>query len=126
MSLATVEDVANRLGRPITDALEQARVQALLDDTSALVLMYCTKGIPTPTPAFVLAVVCTEVLRILNGNPGVSKEVVGDVQVQYADTPSILSPIAKEALKVYRNRIASVQLFNAPPLPPCPDTVVTP
>lgn len=126
MSLATVDDVANRLGRPITDELEQNQVQYFLDFISALVQRYCTKGIPTPTPIDVSGIVCAEVVSTMNGNPGVHMEMVGEVQVQYTDIPSILSPQAKEALKPYRNRIASVQLYNAPPLPPCDPPVVTP
>ncbi|MCZ4097316.1 MULTISPECIES: phage gp6-like head-tail connector protein [unclassified Streptomyces] len=40
MSLATVEDVAVRLGRPVTDE-ERPRISAFLDDVSALVTDHC-------------------------------------------------------------------------------------
>lgn len=41
MALATTTDVVTRLGRPVADATEEARIQAFIDDATALVLDYC-------------------------------------------------------------------------------------
>lgn len=41
MPLATVDDVVARLGRPVTDSTESARISAFIDDATGLVLDYC-------------------------------------------------------------------------------------
>lgn len=44
MTYATVQDVADRLGREITDPLEQAQVQAWLDDIEDQILTRFVRG----------------------------------------------------------------------------------
>ncbi|MFG3582566.1 hypothetical protein [Streptomyces sp. NPDC047990] len=41
MALVTTDDVVARLGRPATDATEAARIQAFIEDASALVVDFC-------------------------------------------------------------------------------------
>ena len=114
MAYATVDDIGARLGRSITDPLEQAQIQAYLDDVSALVGRYCTKGVPDPVPGDVKAVVCSEVLAALGTSPGVISEQDGDVRVAYsfsAGTGS-LSNQAKSGLKAYRKQFTTVQIVR--------------
>lgn len=114
MILAIVDDVASRLGRPITDEWEQRRVQSYLDSISALVLKYCTKGIPTPVPADIKGVVCDEVAAALGTSPGVISEQDGDVRVAYSFSAGAgsISRQAKDALASYRKQLVSVPLIG--------------
>ncbi|MFI6052781.1 phage gp6-like head-tail connector protein [Streptomyces violascens] len=185
-SLATIEDVAVRIGRPLTDE-ERPRIAAFLLDVSALVADYCgtdfqhhtdglvpldpIAGMELPLPRFMLplssitevrwgggsavddwsysrrslwraggwqppaggkartltvrasygypsvpstvtAVVCTEVIRWLAVQPGVTAEKVGELETHYgtaAPTQS-LSPAAEQALRSYRRRVTSTHV----------------
>lgn len=110
MSLATLVDVQNRLGREITDVWEQRRVQAYLDDISALVQVYCTRGIPTPIPGDIVAVVCEEVIAAMNSAPGLLSDQTGDVREAFASNagPGGLSRQAKVSLSRLRFKMTSV------------------
>ena len=109
MAYATVADVAARLGYPL-DAAESTRVGALLEDVSALVDGYCRRTFPDPVPPDVKAIVISETIRLMNQNPGVVSEKVGDVQMEFSSTSGSLSRTAKESLRGYRVRVASWQV----------------
>lgn len=83
MSYATVTDVSTRLGRPITDPLEVAQVQAWLSDVENLILA----RIPTlavlvaagsPTASVVAAVEANAVIRKIKNPDGYSSETIDD------------------------------------------------
>ncbi|MFI6685366.1 phage gp6-like head-tail connector protein [Streptomyces sp. NPDC050485] len=185
-SLATIEDVAARIGRPLIEE-EKPRIGAFLLDVSTLVTDYCgtdfqrhddglavldpVSGVELPLPRFMLpltsvievrwgdgtlvedwsysrrslwraggwqppasgkartitvrasygypavpptvtAVICTEVIRWLAVQPGVTAEKVGELEMHYgtaAPTQS-LSPAAEQALRNHRRRVASTHV----------------
>lgn len=112
MAYATAQEVALRLGRDLEPTAEAARVDALLIDVSALVDGFCRRSF-SPTPADVKAVVIAEVIRLLNTNPGISVEDVGDVRVEYAATSGGLSRSARDSLQTYRLKYGSVRLSGS-------------
>lgn len=105
--LATVEDVAARIGRPL-EGDEAIRAEALIADVSALVVAYCRKPFDPLVPADVLAVVCSEVVRGMNANPGIIAEEIGEISTRYSAFRFGLSADARVVLRPYRRRIASV------------------
>lgn len=127
MPLATTDDVVARLGRPIADSAEAARVAAFLEDASALVSDYCRTDFQdqAQAPAIVKAAVCSEVIRWLSVSPGTVMEKTGDLQVEYATAAfsSSLSEAAKSMLKRYRPRLGSIYLTTTDPV--IPEPVVT-
>ncbi|MEU1071553.1 MULTISPECIES: hypothetical protein [unclassified Streptomyces] len=108
MSIAT-SDIEVRLGRKIED-VERPRVEAFIEDASALVADYCGSGF-RETPG-IKAVICAEVIRWLAVQPGIVSEKVGDIQVEFGSsaTTQSLSPAARSSLKRYRRKLASVPL----------------
>ena len=65
MALATDTDVIAHLGRPLNDA-EQAKIAALLNEASDLVIGYCgTDFTPAPYPGAVVRVVAAVAARSL-------------------------------------------------------------
>ncbi|MFD9792336.1 phage gp6-like head-tail connector protein [Streptomyces sp. NPDC059070] len=67
------------------------------------------------TPPTVTAVVCTEVIRWLAVQPGITAEKVGELETHYgtaAPTQS-LSPAAEQALRSYRRRVTSTHVRRA-------------
>lgn len=107
---ASTDDIAARLGRTLDSATEVARVQAFIEDVSALITNFCRRSF-LPVPDAVKAVTCAEVIRILNSNPGVNAETVGDIQVTYDASTSVgLSHDAREVLEKYRIRLFSMPL----------------
>ncbi|MGW9170151.1 hypothetical protein [Streptomyces decoyicus] len=117
---ATTEDVAARLGRPLTDD-ELPRVGAFLLDASTLVAEYCTRPwSPDSPPAVFKLVVCAEVIRWLSITPGVSRDKVGELETEYTGASSVqfLSGIAKDNLSRYRRQLSSIPLTTQPPCPP--------
>ncbi|QUI30678.1 hypothetical protein H9W91_07265 [Streptomyces alfalfae] len=110
MPLATTDDVAARLGRPIADD-EKPKVEAFIEDASAFVADYCTGtwDVASP-PAVFKAVVCAEVIRWLSVSPGVVSEKVGDLQVDFESSAVAqnLSPAAQMALRRYRRQFGTV------------------
>jgi hypothetical protein len=110
MPYATVNDVAARLGRDVTDTAEVAQVTALIQDVSTWVDDFCRRSFSDPVPPIVLSVVCAEVMRLLNSVPGISAETVGDVQTDYASSAAGLTASSQRLLKKYRQRFMSVQL----------------
>lgn len=111
MSWVTVDDIAVRLGTPLEDD-EALRAQAVIEDVEALVIAYC-KGTTfgSPPPDDVRAVVNSEVQRIMNANPGILAENIGEIHTQYSAFRFGLSADARSVLKNYRTyRYASVSL----------------
>lgn len=175
MSLATVEDVAARLGRPLLED-ETTRVTAWLGDVTGLIEDYCGRdldrrqdqaltlyskdgctlrvppryltgfspsavlvegqavtgwtfdgqqlltdgswywpqgpvtvtaswGFPA-APTGLVAVVCSEVVRWLSVAPGIGREKVGEVEVEFtgASSTQTLSGLTRSALGAYRRR----------------------
>ncbi|MFF8629680.1 hypothetical protein [Streptomyces werraensis] len=114
-----------RLGRPLADSAEAARVAAFLEDASALVIDYCLTDFADAVPAVVKAAVCAEVIRWLSVSPGTVMEKTGDLQVEYAsaaNTPN-LSEAAKSMLRKYRPRFGTVFLTTLDPVIPEETTV---
>lgn len=109
--LASVDDVAARLGRPVPED-ECPRVVAFIQDASALVEDFCKRTFEGPVPQIVCAVICAEVIRWLAVSPGVSSERVGDLEVEYtgASTLQTLSPASKSALSKYRRKLSVIPL----------------
>lgn len=124
-SYASTDDVAARLGRVLDPATEIPKVNALIEDVSALVDGFCRRSFE-PVPGVVKAVVCLEVIRALNSTPGVSMEHVGDVLVRYTESPTALSGSAQNTLKRYRVRMASVPLLGTSWPEPADQWPVTP
>lgn len=127
-SYASADDVAARLGRSLDPATEVPRVNALIQDVSALVNAFCRRVFNDPVPGDVKAIVCAEVMRAINQSPGISQEHVGDVQVRYAPSPTALSGAARDALTRYRIRVYSMPVVSTswPDVPPAhkPITIV--
>jgi hypothetical protein len=122
-SYASADDVATRLGRTLDPTAEVPRVDALIEDVSALVDSFCRRSFSDPIPGAVKAIVCAEVMRAINQTPGISQEHVGDVQIRYVTSPTALSSAAREALTRYRMRIYSMPVVGTswpdpPPSPP--------
>ncbi|GAA2665234.1 head-tail connector protein [Nonomuraea recticatena] len=111
--LAQVSDVQVRLGRPLT-VDEASRVQALIEDVSALVITYCRKDFTPAVPADVKATTCSEVIRLLNSNPGIIAEEIGEISTRYSAFRFGLSSDARAVLRPYRRRIASVPAKGVP------------
>lgn len=105
--LATVEDIAERLGRTL-EGDEAIRTEATIRDVSALVVSYCRKTFTPVVPDDVLAVVCSEVIRSMNANPGIIAEQIGEISTRYSAYRFGLSADARAVLRPYRRRIASV------------------
>ncbi|MCZ0974846.1 hypothetical protein AB0O47_02055 [Streptomyces noursei] len=84
---------------------------AFLEDATALVRDYCGSGYREDAPG-IRAVLCSEVIRWLAGQPGVVSERVGDVEVQFGATSSVqqLSPAARASLKRYRRALSTIGL----------------
>lgn len=83
MTLATVSDVAVRLGRPISDPDEVQQVQAWIDDASAIVLnripdLPARMAAGAPTSAVVGAVVANVVIRKIQNPEGKVSEDIDD------------------------------------------------
>lgn len=76
MSLATPADLADRLGRDLTD-VEDRQAPALLDDATAVILDRFPRYATTPT-AVSMKVCCAMVLRVLRNPNGLRQESIDD------------------------------------------------
>lgn len=76
MSLATVADLADRLGRDLT-AAEERQAQPLLDDATAIITDRFPRYATTPTQAST-AVCAAMVLRVLRNPDGKRSEQIDD------------------------------------------------
>ncbi|MFD7336663.1 hypothetical protein ACFV98_11750 [Streptomyces violascens] len=110
MPLATPNDIAVRLGRPLEGG-ELARAEAFIEDAVALIRDYCGSRYSPDAPG-IRAVLCSEVIRWLAVQPGIVSERVGDVEVEFGPTSSAhqLSPAARTSLKRYRRSLSSIRL----------------
>lgn len=107
---ATADEVAARLGRALDLATETPKVEALILDVSSLVSSFCRRDFSADIPGDVKAIVISEVIRLINSNPGISVEDVGEVRIEYAASTGGLSRTAKDALRKYRPRFFSSQV----------------
>jgi hypothetical protein len=108
--LATVNDISVRLGRTL-DVDEALRVSALLEDVTALVVRYAPQVDPNAPTGDVKAIACAEVIRMINANPGILSEGIGEVSTQYQAYRIGLSQDTKVALRSYRpNRNATISV----------------
>jgi hypothetical protein len=102
MALCTVEDIQVRLGQTLEgdDAL---RVEAFIDDVSAMIVAYCRgTDITDPPPAEIKAVAVAEVMRALNAIPGIIAEQIGEISTRYSVYRFGLSADARQILKQFR------------------------
>ena len=76
MALATLTDLADRLGRDLTDS-ETRRATAWLDDATALILARFPQFEDTPT-AVSKKVCCSMILRVLTNPDGKRQESIDD------------------------------------------------
>ena len=76
MALATLDDLADRLGRDLTDE-EERRATAWLEDAEALILKPFPQYATTPT-AISKKVCCAMVLRVLTNPDGKRQESIDD------------------------------------------------
>ncbi|MER6435428.1 hypothetical protein ABT275_03565 [Streptomyces sp. NPDC001185] len=76
MALATLQDLADRLGRDLTES-EERRATAWLDDAEALILSRFPQYGTTPT-ALSKKVACAMVLRVLTNPDGKRQEAIDD------------------------------------------------
>jgi|SRR5687768_15291047 hypothetical protein len=105
--LVSVEDIQERLAQAI-EGDEAIRVEAIIADVSALVVSHCRNEFTPTVPADVKAVVCSEVIRNMNANPGIIAEEIGEISTRYTTYRFGLSADARAVLRSYRRRIASV------------------
>jgi len=121
MALATVDDLAARLGRSLT-AAETTQGTAWLDDATAIILDRFPQYEAAPTAAS-LAVCCAMVLRVLRNPNGLRSETVDD----YSYTRDTM--LSAGEIYMTRNDIealtpAQSSAFSIvavmPPDPPCP------
>lgn len=113
--LLTISDVEARTGQTYTDAVDIARVNALIEDVTALVESYCRKTF-TVVPTAVKAVAAREVIAALNVDYGIASERVGDLSTSYTGSGSVttLSTASRYALKPYRRRsLGSLRVFSS-------------
>jgi len=119
--LASEGDVFGRLGRDLTTS-ESARVCALLEDASAVVIGYCgTDFEPAPYPAAVVGVVAKMVARVLVRGSGagalVTQETSGPFSTTYGAQASAgdvwLTAADKLALRPYRRGVTSIELVSS-------------
>ena len=92
--LASPDDLAARIGRPLT-AAELSRAGPLIADASALVRAFTRRVFPSPVPPDVVAVVCAVVNRTLLSPTmveGLAAERVGQYGYQFGQFPGGQSP----------------------------------
>ncbi|MES9589968.1 hypothetical protein ABWK57_14065 [Streptomyces sp. NPDC094045] len=106
----SVTDIEVRIGRTFED-VEKPRVEAFITDASALIGDYCGSDYSADSPG-IRAVLCSEVIRWLSAQPGVTSERVGDIEVTFAGASAVqqLSPAARSSLKRYRRKLSSISL----------------
>lgn len=101
MAFCTVEDIQVRLGTPL-EGDEALRVEAYIEDVSALIEAHCKGADFDPVPPEVKAVTIAEVMRALNSNPGILAEEIGEISTRYQTYRFGLSSDARHILKGFR------------------------
>lgn len=115
--LITAADITARTGVTY-EGTELARVNAAIQDVSALIEDYCKKVWPSPVPPAVIAVTASEVRRNLNMEPGVANERVADLSSGYAFGGDVLpltpgtEKALDRALRKSRSPIGTIQLVR--------------
>lgn len=118
--LITAADITAWTGETSTGA-DLDRVNTAIADVSASIdIFLLSRGltVPSPTPAALVAIARMEVRRVLNSEPGVSTERIGDLSSGYAYGGAAfdLSPGAERALKRYvrsvRGSVGYIQLVR--------------
>ncbi len=102
MALCSVEDIQVRLGTPL-EGDEALRVEAFIDDVSALIVAHC-RGVvfSDPPPEEIKAVAIAETMRALNANPGIIAEEIGEISTRYQAYRFGLSSDARSILQGFR------------------------
>jgi len=101
MAQCSVEDIQVRLGSPL-EGDEALRVEAFIEDVSAMIGVYCRGADLDPVPPEVKAVAVAEVMRALNANPGIIAEEIGEISTRYSVYRFGLSADARSVLRNYR------------------------
>ena len=112
--LLDISDIEARTGNSYTDPAEIARVEAAIEDVTALIESYCKRTFD-PVPAAVKAVAAREVIAALNVDPGIASERVGDLSTAYAGSGAVtaLSTASMRVLRRFRSKPAySIQLVS--------------
>ena len=113
--LLDISDIEARTGNSYTDPAEIARVEAAIEDVTALIESYCKRTFTDPVPAAVKAVAAREVIAALNVDPGIASERVGDLSTAYAGSGAVtaLSTASMRVLRRFRSKPAySIQLVS--------------
>lgn len=108
MALIEVADVQARTGETYSGT-ELARVNAFIQDISALVELYARKTW-SPTPDAITGLIVNEVRYYLNVEPGVSSEQVDVLRTSYANAGQVqdLSQSAKDTIDEFLKMEAGI------------------
>lgn len=111
-ALCTVEDIQNRLGRPLTTE-EIAKADAAIADVSAFLYAQAPR-IPDPAPAGVTGLAARLSMHVILADPenaGILSEGLGGYQVMYREGDFDLSDTDKVILRPYlRSKIGTAQI----------------
>jgi hypothetical protein len=112
--LCTVDDLEDRLGRPL-NPVEAARAPAAIADVSAVVLSKAPRvPLPPDTPDLVVGLTARIALQIALRDPddtGIQGESLGGYSVSYRDIEDAFSEMDLDLLTPWRrSRIATVQI----------------
>lgn len=112
--LITAEEVGVQ-NRTTYEGEALAQVNSFIQAISAAIETYSKRTYSEPVPAFIKSVALIEVRRLLNSEPGVANERIGDLATAYEFT-ALLSNSAKADLKAYlrwmRPGISTIRLFS--------------
>lgn len=114
--ILTVSDIEARTGQVYEDE-QLDRVNAFISDITALIEAFLGRSFEnTPAPPAVKAVAALEVMRLLNSDPGIASDRVGDLSTSYAYAGAVvaLSEESKAALRPFRANagIGSLQVLS--------------
>lgn len=129
MAYATVQDVADRLGRPLTPD-EEARVHVLLGDAAALIDAHTGGLLGDPVPDAALRVNAQMVARVLAAGDvpvGAESQTVGPFAVRFGAGYTAggvwLSSTDKQMLRPWRASTVSVLLESERPTSGVPEDI---
>ncbi|TDB90914.1 hypothetical protein E1264_03555 [Actinomadura sp. KC216] len=98
--LITAAEVSVQTGQTYTgDAL--TRVESFIQNVSDSIEAYCRRTFTDPVPGAIKAVALIEVRRMLNVDPGIDDERIGDLGTGFVGTNEILSASSLAALDAY-------------------------
>lgn len=110
-SLADADDLADRLGRDLTDP-EVARAEAALGDASALVREEARRDFAEGAPAAIQAVVLTASLRVMRNPEGFVQEMIGAYSYRRREEDTSVYLTAAEKAICARHRNTSSGLWT--------------